>query len=365
MKQKKPRGPKFQLPPFRSLHIVDKRRAFFWQSVEQEAGKPIACRYCKQVLLQRGLSRFRTALTILRHYRDHNKRVFKRLFGRGWRRWEDYIEPPPAPDPARLARAAKKEIRQGLLQWERERPKRPPWPEDRESRGIPYEKVDEVFDIFIRKGWLTSFGTAKPDMPPSVFSEEASPDQREQWKEFRVYLQAKDVDPDEVEKILLGDDPSQTVNIPLLYDRLRWGRVLYQKEREREVNKIRKRYRSDLQKFARDSYYPDALKLQIRQAVELVFHALSFVPGTSPSEIRPQPDKGLPFKLTVDSARQTFWTPVIVALVEYLLPCVRNNKEAFRLTAQILNAAFPAYPNKYQLVEQRYYRSFRHKTPRS
>jgi len=269
---------------------------------------------------------------------------------------------PPTPDPARLAKA-EEEVRQGLLEWEQERAKQPSPGEGQEWEEISYEQVDEVFDRLIRKGWLSSFGTQKPDLPPSVFSGEASPEQKEWWQKVKADLEARGANPDTIEEIILGLDPDQCINVAAIYEELRSTRTLYQPQSRKKAHSIIKRYKNLLKKVNDDPCLSDELKSEFQRETNKVFHALSLLPGTSRFPIRPQKERGIPFRLDRNPERQSFWTPVIVTLVKYLLPFIQTQREVFRLTARILHVAFPAFPDRYQLVEQRYYRSSKRRTP--
>jgi hypothetical protein len=149
----------------------------------------------------------------------------------------------------------------------------------------------------------------------------------------------------------------------------------HQARDEADSNRIRRkalqRTRQSLKKLNHlimsDVLISHAFKTTWRHEYTEIQAALGFLEGETPNQaLKPYP----PFTRRLGSnsggdnayawSGQSFWTPIIAALIPLWQRAGLKDNQAFKDIAELLSTAFPPYPNKPALVKQRYLRASRH-----
>lgn len=223
------------------------------------------------------------------------------------------------------------------------------------------KKVITNIQILGRKLWDVSPSDMPRVLPLSILFalERSDRDPRvTEWENLLRALKEKGADLD-VFSILRGwhRDLENGEHVDVFFDRyerINWDLVILramQENRQRLMQRLR-RYRA-LQNALKNDPLSVAVKSELGDMVTVLEHLLGRYGN------RTLGDGWLNLHPTVDVSRQNFWGPPIRILVNELSPHFPTRAETYRTVARLLHLAFPAFPDDWDLVKQRYTREMR------
>lgn len=172
---------------------------------------------------------------------------------------------------------------------------------------------------------------------------------------FLLSLKKKGISPFIVENILKGKVAQNTDATELYAEWVRLSRnVKPLTIRRRDLLKLKRSYSTLNWRITNDQALLPAFKSQWRLQYKIIQAAIADLELSNHERTNsnsPQLNVGVNKNLS----RQSFWTPLVRALVTYWIQVGQTQYQAFKHIAEIFSLAFPPFPNDSDLIKRRYY----------